>query len=66
MVETAGLRCIGGTDLFRLYETDDATAWQDRLARHHIWSRTFSYAPSWLRLGLPPQEGWTRLERALT
>ena len=65
MIENAGLRCIAGTDLFRLYETDDATAWQDRLARHHIWSRTFSYAPGWLRLGLPPQEGWTRLERAL-
>lgn len=61
----AGARVAGGTPLFRLYDVDDAAAWQDRLARHHIWSRIFPYSATWLRLGLPPADGWTRLEQAL-
>ena len=56
---------VGGTSLFRLYAVDDAAAWQDRLARHQIWSRVFPYSQSFLRLGLPPAEGWSRLEAAL-
>ncbi len=55
----------GGTDLFRLYDTEDAAAIQDRLARHRIWSRIFPYSTRWLRLGLPPAEGWARLAEAL-
>lgn len=62
----AGWALVGGTALFRLYDTPDATAAQDRLARHAIWSRIFPYSPRWLRLGLPgtPPE-WDRLARAL-
>jgi cobalamin biosynthetic protein CobC len=60
-----GAKPVGGTPLFRLYDVDDATQWQDRLARHHIWSRIFPYNPRWLRLGLPPGDGWPQLERAL-
>jgi len=60
-----GARIVGGTDLFRLYKVDDAQAWQDRLARHHIWSRIFPYSRTWLRLGLPPATGWDRLGDAL-
>ncbi|MEH7827324.1 threonine-phosphate decarboxylase [Gemmobacter denitrificans] len=56
---------VGGTSLFRLYDTPDAARWQATLARHHIWSRVFPYAPRWLRLGLPPAHGWNRLARAL-
>lgn len=57
---------IGGTDLFRLYETGDAAAAQDKLARAHIWSRIFPYSTSWLRLGIPGTETeWDRLEEAL-
>lgn len=56
---------LGGTTLFRLYRVDDAQAWQDKLARHHVWSRIFPYANDWLRLGLPGPEGWARLEAAL-
>ena len=60
-----GATVIGGTLLFRLYEVDDAKAWQDRLAQARIWSRAFPYNARWLRLGLPPQNGWGRLEAAL-
>lgn len=60
-----GAALVGGTDLFRLYAVDDAAAWQRRLARAHIWSRIFPYSSTYLRLGLPPTEGWTRLEDAL-
>jgi cobalamin biosynthetic protein CobC len=58
-------RAIGGTDLFRLYAVADAEAFRDRLARHRILSRVFPYSRSWLRLGLPPAQGWDRLEQAL-
>lgn len=57
-----GARVAGGTPLFRLYEVEDARAWQERLARARIWSRIFPYSDRWLRLGLPPGDGWARLE----
>lgn len=56
---------VGGTTLFRLYAVDDATAWQLRLARHHVWSRIFPYSNTWLRLGLPAPDRWPQLEAAL-
>ncbi|MFG6504841.1 MULTISPECIES: threonine-phosphate decarboxylase CobD [unclassified Sulfitobacter] len=65
LMTTAGAEIVGGTPLFRLYEVEDAQAWQTRLARHQIWSRIFPYNPRWLRLGLPPSIGWARLEQAL-
>lgn len=58
-------RLAGGTDLFRLYELADAAAFQERLARGHVWSRVFPYSERWLRLGLPAPEGWARLEAVL-
>ncbi|MBD3664635.1 threonine-phosphate decarboxylase [Sulfitobacter aestuariivivens] len=60
-----GAELVGGTTLFRLYKVPDAKAWQDRLARHHIWTRIFPYSRTWLRLGLPDHTGWDRLEAAL-
>ncbi|WP_435260146.1 threonine-phosphate decarboxylase [Thioclava sp. FR2] len=62
----AGASLVGGTPLFRLYDTDNAKSWQDRLAKRHIWSRIFPYSDRWLRLGIPgvPAE-WDRLEAAL-
>lgn len=60
-----GAKPVGGTSLFRLYEVEDASQWQDRLARHHIWSRVFPYNPRWLRLGLPATNRWSQLEAAL-
>ncbi|MBY6084489.1 threonine-phosphate decarboxylase CobD [Ruegeria arenilitoris] len=60
-----GADLVGGTTLFRLYKVDDAVAWQDRLAQTHIWSRIFPYSDRFLRLGLPADHGWSRLEAAL-
>ena len=65
LVGRCGATVLGGTTLFRLYQVDDAARWQDKLARHHIWSRAFPYAPDWIRLGLPGPDGWARLEAAL-
>lgn len=67
LMTAAGVRLVGGCDLFRLYDTDTATAWQDHLARHRIWTRTFPYSDRWLRIGLPgPRAEWDRLAAALT
>ncbi|MFD1342064.1 threonine-phosphate decarboxylase CobD [Litorisediminicola beolgyonensis] len=60
-----GWDLVGGTTLFRTYAVGDARAEQARLARAHIWTRAFDHSPGWLRLGLPPEDGWTRLEAAL-
>jgi cobalamin biosynthetic protein CobC len=60
-----GATLIGGTSLFRLYEVDNAQAWQSKLACQRIWSRIFPYSKTWLRLGLPTDDGWQRLEDAL-
>jgi len=66
MAQAQGWRLIGGASLFRLYETPDALAAQERLARSHIWSRVFAKEPTWLRLGLPGSEAeWTRLAELL-
>lgn len=60
-----GWTLAGGTPLFRLYDVGDAAAMQDRLARHHIWTRIFPWSDRLIRLGLPDGAGWDRLERAL-
>lgn len=67
LVCRTGARTVGGTLLFRLYDTgDEAAAWQDRLAGARILGRVFPYSKSWLRLGLPHgPEAWERLEAAL-
>ncbi|WP_458790152.1 threonine-phosphate decarboxylase CobD [Yoonia sp. MH D7] len=62
----AGWTCVGGTELFRLYDTPDAAAAQNHLAKHQIWSRVFPYSDRWLRLGLPGGEAeWARFARAM-
>ncbi|SIO32757.1 L-threonine O-3-phosphate decarboxylase [Rhodovulum sp. ES.010] len=66
LARAAGWHLVGGTALFRLYDTPDAGAAQAHLARARIWSRIFPWSSRWLRLGLPgsPDE-WQRLETAL-
>jgi len=65
LMQAKGAELIGGTVLFRLFRVDDAAAWQARLATGRVWSRVFPYDPTWIRLGLPPAEGWAQLEAAL-
>ncbi|MGR3341803.1 MAG: threonine-phosphate decarboxylase [Paracoccaceae bacterium] len=65
LMTRVGASVLGGTTLFRLYYVDSARAWQDNLARAHIWSRIFPYSSHWLRLGLPAPDHWQRLEAAL-
>ena len=60
-----GWKLVGGTDLFRTYEVEDAAAMQDKLARGHVWSRIFPYSKTWIRLGLPHPDRWGQLEDAL-
>jgi cobalamin biosynthesis protein CobC len=66
LAQSAGWVLVGGTELFRLYDTADAVTAQDRLARKQIWTRRFAGSDRWLRLGLPgPAIEWDRLSRAL-
>ncbi|NOJ41429.1 threonine-phosphate decarboxylase CobD [Bradyrhizobium australiense] len=66
-VRSQGWQQVGGTPLFRLYETGDAQAAQEKLARGQIWSRVFEQKPGWLRLGLPGNGAeWSRLAAALS
>lgn len=66
MAQALGWRFAGGAPLFRLYETPDARAAQEKLARGQIWSRVFAQNPTWLRLGLPGVDAeWSRLAEVL-
>ncbi|MBU2937327.1 MULTISPECIES: threonine-phosphate decarboxylase [Pacificibacter] len=60
-----GAKALGGTSLFRLYEVDEARAWQERLARGKVWTRIFPYSDKWIRLGLPAPDAWGQLEAVL-
>ncbi len=66
MAVAAGWQLVGGTVLFRTFAVPDALAMQKSLARHQIWSRTFAYSTTWVRLGLPGSVAeWQRLADAL-
>ena len=56
---------IGNCSLFRTYVLNDAPKIQNHLAKSFIWSRVFPYSGNWIRLGLPPEADWDRLENAL-
>jgi len=63
---SAGWSHVGGTDLFRTFDTPDARRVQALLAEHRIWSRIFPYSDRWVRLGLPSgAEQWSRVAKAL-
>ena len=59
-----GLAPTAGTALFQFTPTKRAAAWQQHFAKQGIWVRLFSEVPA-LRFGLPPKDGWERLETAL-
>lgn len=61
-----GFQASGGCPLFRLIEVADAGALFGCLARRAILTRPFTYAPHWLRLGLPADRAaLDRLDEAL-
>ena len=65
LMTRAGAEVAGGTSLFRLYRVTDASDWQERLARQHIWARIFPYSKNLIRLGLPAPDDWLRVEAAI-
>lgn len=66
LAAAAGWRPAGGTHLFRLYDTGDAAAAQDRLARAHIRVHRPVRPDRRLRLGIPADRAeWDRLCAAL-
>ncbi len=65
LARSAGWTLLGGTSLFRTYETPNAAEAQQFLASARIWSRIFPYSNTWLRLGLPPQDRWDQLSNAI-
>jgi cobalamin biosynthesis protein CobC len=61
----AGLRSLGGTDLFGLFEASDEMDLLDHFARAGILIRGFAGASGHYRFGLPGDEAaWQRLEAA--
>ena len=60
------LSVFGGTPLYALAGLRNAKALHEALARRHIWTRIFDYAPTWIRFGLPGgEENLKRLEDSL-
>lgn len=59
-----GLTPQAGTALFQYVPTSTAETWQRHLAKQGIWVRLFTETPA-LRFGLPPDDGWVKLENAL-
>jgi cobalamin biosynthesis protein CobC len=61
----AGLKPIGGTDLFGLFEAPQGVDLLDHFASAGILIRGFATAPQRYRFGLPADEAaWRRLEAA--
>lgn len=59
-----GLAPATGTALFQFVPTAHAAVWQHHLAEQGIWVRLFVEVSA-LRFGLPPENGWAGLEKAL-
>ncbi len=60
-----GAQLFGGTPPFHLCEVKQATAWQDPLARRHIWARLFPHSKRHPRFGLSGPDAWPGLETTL-
>jgi len=59
-------RLVGGTYLYRLYETDSSIETQKKLAQKKIWSRIFSYSNNWIRLGIPSEKKFLEVSSKLS
>jgi cobalamin biosynthetic protein CobC len=65
LLDRCGMPVKGATSLFVLVEHAEAAEIHIALAKRGIWTRIFAERPAWLRIGVPPDEGLQRLERAL-
>lgn len=66
LLEDNGLAVLGGTSLFVLAEVEGARSLHAHMARRGILVRRFPERPTWLRFGLPPDNGaWERIEEGL-
>ena len=54
-------KIVGGTNLYRLYETPNADHTQNKLANLKIWSRRFEYSKKWIRLGIPRKKDFKKV-----
>jgi cobalamin biosynthetic protein CobC len=67
VLESNAMRVIGGTDLFRFVQVDDAHAAWQRLAQAGLYVRRFEDMSTRLRIGLPADEiQLARLNEALS
>jgi cobalamin biosynthesis protein CobC len=67
LLDGAGLKVLGGTDLFVLTRHFQAAHIQKRLCEKHILVRKFEYQADWLRFGFPKDEaGFQTLQTALS
>ncbi len=65
IIGRAGLKLLGGTDLFGLFEGPGGIDLLDHFARAGILVRGFAAAPRHYRFGLPADDAaWRRLEAA--
>lgn len=65
LLAAAGMTVSGGTSLFRLVRDPRAQALYRHLGNNGILARRFDERPGDLRIGLPGDETWARLEDAL-
>ena len=64
--QTVRRPCLGGTNLFRLYQVKDSESLQRQLAARRIWVRIFPWNQQIVRIGIPTGDDWSRLEDALS
>lgn len=65
LLKSAGYDVAGGTSLFRYVRNDKAQALYRHLAAAGILVRRFAERPDCLRIGLPGEGEWDRLQEAL-
>ena len=67
ILRSRDIKVVGGTDLFRLVETDNASAFWEKLARAGIYVRRFAWNDRLVRIGFPENaEAEDRLVAALS
>lgn len=64
-LSAAGIPVFGGTSLFRFIRDKRAQGVFQHLGEHGIMTRRFDDRPDDLRIGLPEEKDWSRLEEAL-